>query len=106
MAREQSDALIKIKRAAMTGRLIFSDKASVEMEADGLTELDVIESLVSAVAVYKKIRSRSTHRQRGEYLYIVQSTNLDGIFIYTKGKFVRRGELEYFYLLVSAKRSV
>lgn len=85
----------------MTGRLIFSDKASLEMEVDGLTELDVVESLVSAVAIYKKIRSRSPHRGRGaEYLYIIQSTNLDGIFIYTKGMFMRRGEQEYFYLLV------
>ena len=107
MARGQSDVLVRIKRAAIAGRLVFSEKASIEMEADGITQLDVAESLINAVAIYKKIRSRSPYRKRAtEYLYVIQSTNLDGIFIYTKGRFVRKDELEYFYLLVSAKRAV
>ncbi len=59
------------------------------MEADGLTELDVAESILNAVAVYKKIRSRSPYRKRAkEYLYVIQSTNLEGVMIYTKGKLV------------------
>jgi hypothetical protein len=60
------------------------------MEAGGLTELDVAESIVNAVAIYKRIRSTSPlRRQAREYLYVIQSTNLAGVMIYTKGKLVR-----------------
>jgi hypothetical protein len=52
-----SDLLVRIKRAILAGRYAFSEKARFEMECDGLTELDVAESIVNAVAIYKKIRS-------------------------------------------------
>jgi hypothetical protein len=56
------------------------------------------------VAIYKTIRSRSPHRKRpGEKLYVIQSTNLDGVVIYTKGTFRGHGEEETYYLLISAK---
>jgi YgiT-type zinc finger domain-containing protein len=39
------------------------------MEADGLTESDVAESIINAVAIYKRLRSRSRFRSRRvEYL--------------------------------------
>ena len=77
------------------------------MEADGLTELDVAESILNAVAIYKKIRSTSPLRQKaGEYLYIIQSTNLDGLMIYTKGKLVQEAGTERYYFLISSKKSV
>jgi hypothetical protein len=34
------------------------------MEADGLTELDVAESILNAVAIYKTLRSQSLWRQQ------------------------------------------
>jgi hypothetical protein len=37
-----SDMLIRIKRAVLAGHYVFSEKARLEMEADGLTELDVV----------------------------------------------------------------
>jgi len=77
------------------------------MEADGLTELDVAESILNAVAIYKKIRSRSPFRERArEYLYVIQSTNLDGLVIYTKGKLVREAGAETYYFLISSKRAI
>ena len=77
------------------------------MESDGLTELDVAESVLNAVAVYKKIRSRSPLKTKArEYLYVIQSTNLDGIMIYTKGKLVSDVETETYYFLVSSKKAV
>src|SRR5713226_1346053 len=80
-----SNVLARIKRAVLGGRYAFSEKARIEMEVDGLTELDVAESILNAVAIYKKIRSSSFRRQRRrEYLYVIQSTNLDGLPIYTK----------------------
>ena len=42
------DALVRIKRAVLAGRYAFSEKARREMEAGGLTELDVAESIVNA----------------------------------------------------------
>jgi hypothetical protein len=52
-----ADVLVRIKRAVLAGHYVFSDKARVEMEIDRLTELDVAESILNAVAIYKKVRS-------------------------------------------------
>ncbi len=102
-----SDILVRIKRAVLAGRYVFSEKARLEMEADGLEEMDIAESILNAVAIYKKIRSRSpSHKKAREYLYIIQSPNLDGIAIYTKGKLVREAGEEVYYFLVSSKRAL
>jgi len=102
-----SDILIRIKRTVLSGNYIFSEKARLEMEADSLTELDVAESILNATAIYKKIRSRSPFRKQAkEYLYVIQSTNLDGMFIYTKGKLVRESGKDTYYFLISSKRAI
>jgi hypothetical protein len=102
-----SDVLVRIKRAVLEGRYTFSKKARMEMKADGLTELDVAESILNAVTIYKKVRSRSPLRKKArEYLYVIQSTNLDGLFIYTKGKFTREAGPETYYFLISSKRAL
>ena len=102
-----SDVLVRIKRAVLAGRYAFSEKARVEMEADGLTELDVAESILNAVAIYKTIRSRSPSRTHPrERLYVIQSTNLSGMALYTKGKLVAQADTETYYFLVSSKRAL
>ncbi|MBI4544071.1 MAG: hypothetical protein HY703_02620 [Gemmatimonadetes bacterium] len=102
-----SDALVRIKRAVLAGHYAFSEKARVEMEADGLTELDVAESIMNAVAIYKRLRSRSPGRGRPvEYLYVIQATNLEGIMIYSKGKLVPQPPEETFYFVVSSKKAL
>jgi len=102
-----SDILVRIKRAVLAGRYAFSEKARLEMEVDGLEELDVAESILNAVAIYKKIRSTSQSRNKAkEYLYVMQSPNLDGIAIYTKGKLVREAGEDTYYFLVSSKRAL
>jgi hypothetical protein len=102
-----SDVLVRIKRAVLAGRYQFSEKSRQEMERDGLAELDVAESILTAVAIYKRIRSTSPLRaMRREVLYVIQGSNLDGVIIYTKGKLVRQGRIETYYFLVSAKRSL
>lgn len=101
------DILIRIKRTVLAGHFAFSKKARLEMQADDLTELDVTESILNAVTIYKRIRSRSVAGSRArEYLYVIQSTNLDGLFIYTKGKFVRHAGSETYYFLISSKRAI
>lgn len=101
-----SDVLIRIKRAVLAGHYAFSEKARLEMEADGLTELDVAESILNAVAIYKRLRSRSPFRKQREYLHVIQSTNFEGVVIYTKGKLVCEAETETYYFLVSSKRAL
>jgi hypothetical protein len=102
-----SDVLVRIKRAVLAGRYVFSEKASIEIELDGLTELDAIESILNAVAIYKRLRSTSPLRKRKrEYLYVIQSTNLAGVPIYTKGKLVSEAGLETYYFLVPSKRAL
>ncbi len=102
-----TDVLVRIKRAVLAGRYAFSQKARLEMEADGISELDVAESILNAVAIYKTLRSTSAlRRQTKEYLYVIQSPNLDGLAIYSKGKLVREAGAEVYYFLVSSKRSL
>lgn len=101
-----SDVLIRIKRAVLSGRFEFSRKAAEEMDADDLTRLDVAESIMNAVAIYKSIRSISPYRKgKRETLHVIQSTNLKGVPIYTKGKLVAEAGVETYYFLVSAKHS-
>ncbi len=102
-----SDILVRIKRAVLAGQYAFSEKARLEMEADGLAELDVVESIINSVAIYKTIRSSSPYRKhKKEYLYVIQSTNLEGLVIYSKGKLVRESGQETYYFLISSKRTI
>ena len=100
------EILVRIKRAVLSGRYEFSRKALDEMEGSGLTTLDVAESILNAVAIYKTIRSTSPFRSASrEYLHVIQSTTLDGLPVYTKGKLVTECGVETYYFLVSAKRA-
>jgi len=65
------DILVRIKRAILAGRYAFNEKARIEMEADSLTELDVAESIVNAVAITKG----KLVREAGEeaYYFLVSS---------------------------------
>ena len=102
-----TDVLIRIKRVILTGRFAFSEKARLEMEADGITELDVAESILNATAIYKTIRSNSPLKgKKREYLYVIQGTNLDGLFIYSKGKLIGESGAECYYFLISSKKVV
>lgn len=77
------------------------------MEVDSLTELDVAESILNAVAIYKRLRSRSPlHGGSPEYLYVIQATNLEGLMIYSKGKLVREQGRDHFYFFISSKRAL
>jgi hypothetical protein len=49
-----SDILVRIKRAVLAGHYAFSHKALLEMECEGITEMDVAESILNAPAIYKK----------------------------------------------------
>ena len=102
-----TDTLVRIKRAVLAGHYAFSYKATVEMEADSLTELDVVEAIVNATAIYKTIRSRCpAEPSRREYLHVIQGTNLSGLVVYTKGKLVAQAGADTYYFLISSKRAL
>jgi len=101
-----SEILVRIKRAVLDGRYEFSEKARSEMKVDRLTERDVIESILNAIAIYKTLRSTSpVRRHAAEKLYVIQSVNMDGLPIYTKGKLTTAGGVETYYFLISSKRA-
>jgi hypothetical protein len=56
--------------------------------------------IVNAPDIKKRIRSPQGKK---DYLYIIESPNLDGIWIYTKGRIKKNGK--EFYVLISAKLS-
>jgi hypothetical protein len=100
-----SDILVRIKRAVISGNFVFTEKATMERERDGLTETDVLESIVNAVAIYKTLKSSRPMTRRREYLHVIQGTNLDGIMVYSKGKLIVSGGVETYYIFISAKRA-
>ena len=98
------DALVRIKRLVLRGCLRFTEKARDEMDADGLTAGEVVESIVNAQNIAQTLRSRSrARRYAGERLYVIKSFSYDGTLIYTKGTIVREAGREVFYVFVSAK---
>jgi hypothetical protein len=98
------ETLIRIKRAVLSGHIVYTDKAETEMEMDRLLRWEVEESIVYADAIYKSIRSKLSSGHR-EYLHIIHGRTLNGILIYTKGKLVVRSGIDAYYVLVSGKRS-
>jgi hypothetical protein len=98
------DTLVRIKRLALRGWIRFTEKARDEMEGDGLSAGDVVESIVNAQGIAKTLRSRSrSTRFAGEKLHVIKSFSYDGTLIYTKGTIVRQEEHEVFYVFISAK---
>jgi len=98
------DLLSRIKRLALARRIVLTRKAEEEMEADDLTENDVIESIVNAQRIDKVLRSSSHFRiQRVEKLYVIKGFTFSNILVYTKGKIVKDGSHETFYILISSK---
>ncbi len=77
------------------------------MLVDHLRDADIAESILNANRIEKTLRSTSPLRRgRREYLHIIHAENYDGIPIYTKGKLVKYGGVETYYLLISAKRAM
>ena len=101
------DVLVQIKRLVIRGAVRFTEKARLELEADALEPEDVLESIMSATGIHKRLKSRSPFRKsRSETLYIVVGISLRGIPIYSKGVIRKLGGQTVLYILVSSKRSI
>lgn len=99
--------LLRIKRCCLTDRIVYTAKADAERVESGLSHGDVVEAITNAPAIYKTLRSTSAHRRsRGERVYVIVGLTHDAVLVYTKGVLRRQAGEEYFYVLVSAKRSI
>jgi len=103
--RAMDHALAAIKRLCLSGRIAFTEKAEFELVRDELIEQDVIEAILSASRINKRLRSANPFSGARETLYVIQSENWNGVPIYTKGKIVRESDGDRFYVLISSKRS-
>jgi hypothetical protein len=101
------DILLRIKRLVVRGAVRFTEKARLELEADGLEPEDAIEAILSAPGIRKSLRSRSPRRAaQRETLYVIVGVSFGGIPVYTKGVIRRDNGRDIFYILVSSKRCV
>ncbi len=99
------DVLLFIKSLVLRERVIFTEKARIEMETDNLLQIEVLESILNARRLRTKISTSPYHRSRREKVFIFNSKSFQGIPIYTNGVLRKeRGEF-YFYVFLSAKRS-
>lgn len=98
-------SLIRIKRLIVRRQYAFTEKALIEMDRDGLTEEDILESILNAQFVRTKRSTSMFRKEKKEKVYIIESFTYSGILIYTKGV-IRGGDNEKFYLLISSKRLI
>jgi len=105
VGRDVMDILVRIKRLVISRRILFTDKAELEMARDALTPELVYESILNAPAIYKVLRSRNPKTKKAERMYVIKGLTFDGLDIYTKGKILRKEGVDVFYVLISSKRS-
>ena len=99
------DVLIRIKRLVIGRKVLFTEKAEVEMARGSLTPELVFEAILNSPAVFKVLRSKNPAKGHVEQLYVIKGLTFDGLSIYTKGKILKKGGCEIFYVLISSKRS-
>ncbi|MEW6365467.1 MAG: hypothetical protein AB1714_12645 [Acidobacteriota bacterium] len=99
------DLLVRIKRLVIARRVLFTEKAEIEMAADALTPELVYESILNAPAIFKTLRSRNPRSGMAEKLYVIKGLTFDGLAVYTKGEILAKEGIDVFYVLVSSKKS-
>ena len=99
------EIIIRIKRLVIARRVLFTEKAEIEMVKDSLTPELVYESILNAPAIFKVRRSRNPRTKKIERLYVIKGLTFDGLDIYTKGKILTKKGVDVFYVLISSKRS-
>ncbi len=99
------DILVRIKRLVVSRQVLFTEKAEIEMARDALTPELVYEAILNAPAIFKVLRSRSPIGGKTERLYVIKGLTFDGVAIYTKGKILKTAGVDFFYVLISSKKS-
>ncbi len=99
------DILARIKYLVIRNRISFTRKAQDEMDIDQLTRDEIREAILNAAVISKTVRSKNPQSGAVEKLYVIKSVTLQGIFVYTKGKFDKIENEEVFYVFIASKRS-
>lgn len=99
------DILVRIKRLVIARRVLFTEKAEGELAAESLTQELVYESILNAPAIFRSLRSRNPRTGVAEKLYVIKGLTFEGLDIYTKGKILTKEGADFFYVLISSKRS-
>ncbi|NQU05565.1 MAG: hypothetical protein HQ568_05690 [Calditrichaeota bacterium] len=99
------DVLVRIKRLVIDHKVVFTEKAEIELVRDQLTRRLVFEAILNAPAIMKTLRSRNPFTGKREYLYVIVGLTFNGITIYTKGKLIKHNQEEQFYVLISSKQA-
>jgi len=98
--------LVAIKRLCHAGRDIFTARAEAELIRDGLRREDVIESILNADRIKRRLRSTNRMRRKRDHLYVIESKNWDGLRIYTNGRIATQPDGGQFYVMISSKWGV
>lgn len=98
--------LYKIKRLIIQGHYLFTHKATAERITDGLSQEDILESILNADHVRFKRSTSPSKQLKNEKICIIEGFTFDGLLVYTKGVIRKTGSKEEFYILISSKRSV
>lgn len=98
------DILVRIKLLVVADKVVFTVKAGVEMESEGLTPDMVYESILNASTISKTLRSRNPETGEPERLHVIKGLTDQGLRLYTKGRIRSRAGRDVFYVLVSSKR--
>ena len=100
------NTLVQIKRLVIARRVFFTKKARTEIERDRLTEDLILEAILNAPLIQKRLNSLNPTTGKRETLFVISGFTYTGLVIYTKGKVVHLDGTEYYYVLISSKRSV
>ena len=98
------EPLVKIKKLIIRRKVLFTEKAEIEIFREQLSHNLVIEAILNAQSIFKTIRSNNPLTGKREHLYIIKGLTFSGLLIYTKGKFLKHDNEEVFYVLISSKR--
>jgi len=98
--------LIQINRLILAKKVVFTAQAGSELEKDGLLPLHVMESIINAPAISKRLKSANPRTGEREQLYVIVGQSYAGTVKRTIGKIRKEEDEETFYILSSSKRSV
>jgi len=66
------DIFVRIKRLVVSQRILFTEKAEIEMAREALTPELVYEAILNAPAIFKVLRSRNPKSGTSERLYVIK----------------------------------
>ena len=99
------DILVRIKRLVVSRRVLFTEKAEIEMARDALTPETGIRSDPERTGNIQGVAFAQSEDEKERKLYVIKGLTFDGLAVYTKGKILKKEGIDVFYVLISSKKS-